>query len=208
MHHDSGNILAVINGYANLLPAAGAATPRDREPARTREAAAPPPNQRPLDINETIVGIETTLRRLIGERIAFTTKLGGSLARVMADPGQIQQVLVNLALNARDAMRDGDELVVETANVLLDDSHAANHPVQHPGMHVMLSVTGPGTGLGRLAVQGIVEQSGGHCCMQRKTSRGMTVCVYLPAYNEAAARSSPTSTASIPPALERRSAAS
>jgi signal transduction histidine kinase len=202
MQQNSGSVLAVINGYANLLPAGGPPSTRDGGAVRPTGASIPP-NRRPLDINETIAGIETTLRRLIGDSIAFVTKLEGSLARVMADPGEIQQVLIGLALNARDAMREGDELVVETANVLLDDSHAANHPVEHPGMHVMLSVTGPGAGLGRLAVHGIVEQSGGHCCTHPRPGRGVTVCVYLPAHNEIPARSR---AASIPPTLERRSA--
>jgi two-component system, cell cycle sensor histidine kinase and response regulator CckA len=220
--HDFNNILTVIEGYANLLTKEQALDDGNREAvqeildssqraaALTRQLLAFSRQQvlqpRLLDMNEAIGGVEKMLRRLIGENIEFVSRLEASLALVMADPGQIEQVLLNLALNSRDAMPHGGVLVVETANVLLDDSHAANHPIQHPGMHVMLSVTdtgsgiepnvmdrifepffttkenGKGTGLGLATVHGIVEQSGGHCCVRSQPGRGTTFSVYLPAH--------------------------
>jgi len=220
--HDFNNILTVIEGYANLLTKDEALDDGNREAvqeildsshraaALTRQLLAFSRQQvlqpRLLDMNEAIGGIEKMLRRLIGENIEFVSNLESSLATVMADPGQIEQVLLNLALNSRDAMPHGGVLVVETANVLLDDSHATNHPIQHPGMHVMLSVTdtgtgiepevmdrifepffttkenGKGTGLGLATVHGIVEQSGGHCCVRSEPGRGTTFSVYLPAH--------------------------
>ena len=229
--HDFNNILTVIEGYANLLTNERTLNAENREAvheildsahraaALTRQLLAFSRQQvlrpRVLDINEAIGGVEKMLRRLIGENIEFVTKLE-ALAPVMADPGQIEQVLLNLALNARDAMPNGGVLSVETATVLLDDSHHANHPIRNPGMHVMLAVTdtgigidpavmdrifepffttkesGKGTGLGLATVHGIVEQSGGHCCVHSERGRGTTFCVYLPVHvpaNDASADS-------------------
>ncbi len=218
--HDFNNILTVIEGYANLLASAGTLEGADRDAikeileashraaALTRQLLAFSRQQvlqpRLLDVNEAIAGVERMLRRLIGENIEFVTKMQPSIDMVMADPGQVEQVLLNLAVNARDAMPHGGVLEIETANVVLGETDAKNHRVRTPGPHVMLSVTdtgsgiapelldrifepffttkesGKGTGLGLATVHGIVQQSGGHCSVASEPGRGTTFSVYLP----------------------------
>jgi len=222
--HDFNNVLTVIEGYSSLLltgrPAADpdrASIEQIREAARraaglTRQLLAFSRQQvlqpRVLNMNDAIGGVETMLRRLIGEHLEFHTKLSPSLGRVKADPTQLEQVLMNLAVNARDAMVNGGILTIETANATLDETYARRYPSVRPGAYVMLAVSdtgtgiaqadierifepffttkesGKGTGLGLATVQGIVEQSGGHVNVYSEMGRGTTFRVYLPRVEE------------------------
>jgi CheY-like chemotaxis protein len=157
------------------------------------------------------------LSRLVGENIAIVTRLTPFLGRVLADPGQLHQVLMNLAVNARDAMPDGGKLVIETANVDIDESYVAAHTEAHPGPFVQLTVAdtgvgmdeatrqrafepffttkskGVGTGLGLSTVYGIIKQSGGWILMYTEPGQGTIFRVYLPRVSEPAERPLPVS---------------
>jgi PAS domain S-box-containing protein len=160
-----------------------------------------------LDLNATVKNLEPILSRTLGETMAVRTHLSPDLAAVRADPGQLEQVLINLALNARDAMSEGGRLTVETMNVVLDEAYAAGKSVEslRPGEYVALVVTdtghgmdratlgrifepffttkgvGQGTGLGLSTVYGIVKQSGGFIWVYSEPALGTTFKLYLPA---------------------------
>jgi two-component system cell cycle sensor histidine kinase/response regulator CckA len=168
-----------------------------------------------LDLNAVVTRADGLLQRLIGEDIALLSVLDPDIDRVCADPGQLEQVIVNLAINARDAMPRGGKLTIETMNVHIDDAYAARHPGSSPGPHVMLAVSdtgvgmdedtlahifepffttkqrGEGTGLGLSTVYGIVKQSGGSIWVYSERDRGTTFKLYFPRA-EAAASTPPT----------------
>jgi PAS domain S-box-containing protein len=158
-----------------------------------------------LDLNEVVSDLERLLRRVLGEHVLLETRFASHLWRVMADPGQVEQVLVNLVVNARDAMAGGGRLIIETSNVDLDDEYAALHPPAAPGPHVRLAVSdtgsgmdreaaarafepffttkpkGEGTGLGLATVYGIVTDGGGNVQIYSEAQLGTTIKVQLPA---------------------------
>jgi two-component system cell cycle sensor histidine kinase/response regulator CckA len=217
--HDFNNLLTVILGHADLLAKTLAADDRrrtdldeivkaaDHAAALTRQLLAFSRKQvlQPilLEVNSLVVTTSKMLRRLIGEDIKLVTKLTLVPAAVHADAGQLEQILMNLAVNARDAMPQGGRLSIETAIVHLDDSAIQHVPVR-PGPYVVLTVTdtgtgmdeqvrqrifepffttkerGRGTGLGLATVYGIVKQSGGHLGVESEVGRGTTFKVYLP----------------------------
>ena len=218
--HDFNNLLTAILGYADLLlyglPTLSPLRPdleeirraADRAGALTRQLLAFSRKQvlemRVLDLNELVADVDKMLRRLLGEDIDVLTKLGSALGAVRADAGQLEQVIVNLAVNARDAMPEGGKLTIETRNAELDDSYVREHVPVQPGRYVMLAVSdsgigmsaetlshvfepffttkepGKGTGLGLATVYGIVKQSGGHVWCYSERGAGTTFKVYLP----------------------------
>ncbi len=219
--HDFNNLLTVISGYGDLLMMADDRTEDDRASlleirhavdraaALTRQLLAFSRQQvlqpRVLALNDTIEQTGKMLRRVLGEDIFFETQLAPDVGHVSADPGQIEQVLMNLAVNARDAMPTGGRLRIETANARLDESSLRLHPdVATPGEYVVLTIgdtgvgmpvdvrerifepffttkaLGKGTGLGLSTVHGIVEQSGGHIFVYSEVGRGTTFRIYLP----------------------------
>ena len=231
--HDFNNLLSVIIAYSDmLLGEVGAQDPRsrrvvqirkaaDRAAALTRQLLAFSRKQvlqpRILDLNAILADAEKLLHRLIGENIDLVTVPSLDLGRVKADPGQIEQVIMNLAVNSRDAMPKGGWLIVETANVDLDDTYAREHAGARPGHYVLLTVTdtgtgmdretlahifepffttkelGKGTGLGLSTVYGIVKQSGGYVWVDSEPGGGTTFKIYLPRTEEAAEATSRTS---------------
>jgi len=222
--HDFNNLLMVVKGHAQLLLDRMAddsplrqsvhqmEKASDRAAALTRQLLAFSRKQvlqpRVLDMNEVVAGMIRMFSRVIGENIDMAFLPGGNLAHVKADPGQIEQVLLNLVVNARDAMPDGGRLTIETSNVELDRSYAVTHASVEPGSYVMLSVTdtgcgmdektqsrifepffttkgpGKGTGLGLATVYGVVKQSGGYIYVYSEVNHGTTFKIYLPQVNE------------------------
>jgi PAS domain S-box-containing protein len=233
--HDFNNLLTVINGIAELAltklqesdPLHGKLgeirSAGERAAALTRQLLAFSRKQilEPvvLNLNTVMADVEKMLRRLIGEDIKLVVVAAADLANVRADPGQIEQVIVNLAVNARDAMPKGGTLTIETRNVEIDEAHAARLQSVPPGPYVMLAVSdtgvgmeeatrerifdpffttkdpGKGTGLGLSTVYGIVKQSGGSIWVYGEVGKGCTFKMYLPRVEEAARRSRPARTA-------------
>jgi hypothetical protein len=222
--HDFNNLLGVITGYTELLlkdlraehPGLRRAEQIQRAAERasglTRQLLAFSRKQvlepKVLDLNAIVLDVEKMLQRLIGEDIQLVPVFASELGRVKADPGQMEQVIVNLAVNARDAMPRGGKLIIETANVDLDGNYSRLHAEVKPGSYVMLAVSdtghgmdadtmshifepffttkeeGKGTGLGLSTVFGIVKQSGGHVAVYSEVGRGTSFKVYLPRTEE------------------------
>ena len=231
--HDFNNLLTAILGYTDMLarqlPAAGSQAPSGataldwqrihdgvQEIRRAAERAATLTQGllafsrsqvlQPtiIDVNAAVTAMEALLRRLIGENIDLATFLDPSLARVKADVSQLEQVMMNLVVNAKDAMPNGGKLTIETANVELDDTYAQSRVAVIPGSYVRLAVSdngcgmdgdtklrvfepffttkerGKGTGLGLSTVYGIVKQSGGYIWVYSEAGHGTTFKVYLP----------------------------
>jgi PAS domain S-box-containing protein len=218
--HDFNNLLTVILGRSQMLQKKlEQASPLQRDVDlihKTAERAASLTGQllafsrkqllqpKVLDLNNVVADMDKLLQRLIGEHIELSTVLPPGLGRVKVDPGQMQQVIMNLAVNARDAMPQGGKLMIETADAVLDEIYARHHTGVQPGRYVMLAVTdagcgmdsqtkarifepffttkepGKGTGLGLSTVYGIVKQSGGNVWVYSEVGRGTTFKIYLP----------------------------
>jgi PAS domain S-box-containing protein len=218
--HDFNNILTIILGLSEfMVKGFGESDPRKKdakEIVRAAERAAGLTRQllafsrkqvfspRVVDLNQTVADMDKMLRRLIGEDISLVTALDPDLEPVMADPGQIEQVIMNLAVNARDAMPAGGKLTIETRNATLDERYAEDHFEVEPGHYVMIAVSdtghgmdddtrkrifepffttkemGKGTGLGLSTTYGIVKQSGGHIRVYSEPGKGSVFKVYLP----------------------------
>ena len=231
--HDFNNILTAISGFGEFaladLDSRDRGDPRadleqvlaaaERGGALTRQLLAFSRQQvlqpRVLNLNAVVASLSPMLARLIGTDIRLQTSMAPHLSPVKADPSQMEQVLVNLVVNARDAMPNGGTVTIETADVELDASYASSHDGVRPGSYVMLAVTdsgigmdastrarafdpffttkppGKGTGLGLSTVYGIVKQSGGSVEVYSEPARGTSVKVYLPRSDERADRHSP-----------------
>ncbi len=219
--HDFNNLLGVILGYADLLirDLGPPGHPAERRAVAIREAAQraagltrqlltfsrhQPVETRTCDLNKVVEGVESMLRRLLGEDVRLVVAPHHHIRPIRADVGQLEQVIVNLAVNARDAMPSGGKIIIETDEIELDDDYARNHPEARAGPHAVLAVSdtgegmdsstmgrifepffttkgsGKGTGLGLAMVYGIVKRFGGHVAVYSEPGQGSTFKVYLP----------------------------
>ena len=239
--HDFNNLLTAIQGYTELLQTGlSELDPLQEDVAEIRAASARAAGltrqllafsrkqmlqPRVLALNDIVGDMEKMLRRLIGEDVVLRTVLAADLGEVKADPSQLEQVLLNLAINARDAMPGGGRLLIETANVVLGPAYARAHQSVRPGHYVRLAVSdtgtgippelparifepcfttkelGQGTGLGLATVYGIVKQSGGYIYVYSEPGYGTTFKIYLPRHGtplEPPAADVPASASAVP----------
>jgi len=224
--HDFNNLLMVIKGHTELLLNAAAPWEQiarkiehidraaDRATALTRQLLAFSRMQvlqpRVMNLNGVVEGIGNLLPRLIGEDIELVIRPSAALGTIRADASQMEQIIMNLAVNARDAMPGGGKLVIETSNAELDRAYSASHPVVKPGRYVLLAVSdsgtgmdaatqahifepffttkeqGKGTGLGLATVYGVVKQSGGFIWVYSEVGKGTCFKIYLPRVDQPA----------------------
>lgn len=175
-----------------------------------------------LDLNDTVAGMLKLLRRLIGEDVELNWVPGANVWPVKLDPSQIDQILANLCVNARDAIGGIGKVTIETRNIVLDEAYCAKYPEAQPGPHVVLEIrdtghgmdrktlehifepffttkeVGRGTGLGLSTVHGIVRQNGGHITVDSEPGRGTTFCIYLPRFEGRIEQTSPHDTSAMP----------
>ncbi len=229
--HDFNNLLSVILSYsAMMLDELKPGEPMRDDVQQIRDAGKRAESltrqllmfsrqqvvePRVVDLNEMLAGMEKMLRRLVGEDVEFVFTPGASLGKVRVDPGSIEQVVMNLVVNARDAMPIGGKLTIETSNATLDERYAREHLGVTKGPHVLLAVSdtgsgmdkatqarifepffttkevGKGTGLGLSTVFGIIQQSGGSVWVYSEVGRGTSFKVYLPLVEGATAESRP-----------------
>jgi signal transduction histidine kinase len=218
--HDFNNMLSVIIGYSDLsLGLVAPENPLNEHLEQIRKAsnrAAVITRQLPafsrqqvvfpkiLDLNEVVSNVTTMLQRVVNEDIAVSFRATTPIDSIKADPGQIEQVLMNLVVNARDAMTNGGEIVIQTGHAELDEHYAAHHPGSRAGQYVTLTVCdtgsgmdentkshvfepffttkgiGQGTGLGLSTVYGIVKQTGGSIWVDSELGKGTTFKIYFP----------------------------
>jgi PAS domain S-box-containing protein len=223
--HDFNNLLTIIKGYLEMAMQRCLDRPElhsdirriedaaDRAVTLVRQLLAFSRKQvlRPkiLDLNAIVMNLDQLLRRLMSENIAMKTLVSNDVGAIKADPGQIEQVIMNLVVNARDALPDGGRILIETSNVDLDSAYTRDHTLVRPGPYVLLAVTdtgigmtadtaahifepfyttkesGRGTGLGLSTVYGIVKQSGGYIWVYSELGKGTTFKVYLPRVKDA-----------------------
>jgi two-component system, cell cycle sensor histidine kinase and response regulator CckA len=218
--HDFNNVLTAIIGYSQLAMLEASAesnlSNHVQEIQKAAERAANLTSQllafsrrqviepKVINLNDLILDLDRLVRRLIGENIELVTLPSSDLGAVKVDPNQMEQVLVNLVVNARDAMPTGGKLVIETRNAILDARYAQQHAGAVPGQYALLSVTdrgvgmseevkahlfepffttkevGKGTGLGLATCYGIIKQNGGQIEVQSEPGQGTNVKIYLP----------------------------
>lgn len=222
--HDFNNLVMIIKGYSDLLLDSATAATRpqieeikkagDRASGLTRQLLAFSRKQilepQVFDLNQTVRNMVKMLRVLIGEDVELITNLSEEIGRIEADPGQLEQVIMNLAVNARDAMPSGGKLIIETSAVRLDEAYARTYSEVTPGPYILLEVSdsgcgmpqeilkhifepffttkqpGKGTGLGLATVYGIVKQSNGHTSVYSEPGIGTTFKIYLPSLEKSA----------------------
>jgi|Deesub1362B_J571_1020462.scaffolds.fasta_scaffold05785_2 PAS domain S-box-containing protein len=222
--HDFNNLLTIINGYSEML--LNTLSPEDpirndvleihkagvRAAELTRQLLAfsrrHPMEFRVMNLNDVVRGLEKMLRRVIGEHIQLHIQTQKDLWNIKADPGQMEQVIMNIVVNARDAMPDGGTLTIRTENAILDAEYARSHPGVEAGEYVLLTIAdtgigiapdiqdkifepffttkqiGEGTGLGLSTAYGIVRQTGGHIRVYSEPEKGSTFLIYLPRTKE------------------------
>ncbi|KAH1486437.1 hypothetical protein KXX52_008423, partial [Aspergillus fumigatus] len=222
--HDFNNLLTIVTGNVDMatraLQAAGVSDARskralesamkgaERAAALTQRLLAfsrkQPLAPKPLDVDKLVAAMSDMRNRTLGETVKVEIVTSPGLWRVEADPNQLESAILNLAVNARDAMPKGGTLTIETANARLDDAYAANHAEVAPGNYVVIAVTdtgkgmdrdtlsrvfepffttkevGKGTGLGLSQIYGFTKQSGGHVKIYSEEDQGTTVKIYLP----------------------------